>query len=144
MPTYVNKLENVSALVLPIGTNNSPAAVQAILDPPPSGEDPDSSLGRQRIYNQSDLIISNTPSGVIITSGAWNEFKRSRPMPVLPTRSSPTSVSTITARGKTVKATEIDVGKFNTWLAATTTNGGSLERNRPNKNEPWLELSLHH
>ncbi len=125
MPTYVNKLENVSALVLPIGTNNSPAAVQAILDPPPSGEDPNSSLGRQRIYNQSDLIISNTSSGVVITSGAWNEFK-AVPPDAGSSYSFVTNVSFYDYReGKTVKATEIDVGKFNTWLAATTTNGGS-------------------
>ncbi len=124
-PTYVNKLENVSALVLPIGTNNSPAAVQAILDPPPTGEDANSSLGRQRIYNQADLIISNTPSGVVITSGAWDGFK-AVPPDAGSAYSFVTNVSFYDYReGKTVKATEIDVGRFNTWLATTSTNGGS-------------------
>ena len=125
MPSYVKKTENVSAMVLPIGTNNSPAAVQAILDPPLSGEDPDSSLGRQRIFNQADLIISNTPSGVKISTGAWNAFQDIPP-------DSGTNYSFVSnasfydyREGKTVNATQIDVAKFNSWLSNTSTNGGS-------------------
>jgi hypothetical protein len=126
MPNYVKKTEKVSAMVLPIGTNNSPAAVQAILDPPLSGEDPDSSVGRQRIFNQADLIISNTPSGVTVSTGAWNGFKDVPP-------DNGTNYSFVSnasfydyREGKTVNATQIDVAKFNTWLGNTGTNGGSV------------------
>src|SRR2546430_9216527 len=45
-------LSGVSALTLPIGTNNTPAAVQQALGVPPGAENPLSSLGRQRYYNQ--------------------------------------------------------------------------------------------
>ena len=127
IPTYDDQhVEKVSALALPIGTNNSPAAVQQILDPPPAGEDAASSLGRQRFYNNADLIISNSPSGAItVKSGAWNGFAAVPP-------DSGSSYSFVTnatfydyRERKTVQATEINVGKFNTWLANTTTNGGS-------------------
>jgi hypothetical protein len=42
-------------LQLPIGTNNDPANVVQILDQP--NEDPLSDMGKQRLYNKSDLII---------------------------------------------------------------------------------------
>ena len=126
MPNYKDKLEKVSSLVLPIGTNNSPVAVQQILDPPPAGEDSNSSLGKQRFYNQADLIISNSPSGVVsINSGAWNNFE-----PIEPNAGSSYSFVTNVAfydyrERKTVQATEINVGKFNAWLADTSAKGGS-------------------
>jgi len=126
MPNYIEKLEKVSSLVLPIGMDNSPAAVQQILDPPVPGEDPNSSLGKQRFFNQADLIISNSPSGVVsIQSGAWNNFE-----PVTPDLGSSysfvTNVSFYDYRErKTMQATEINVGKFNEWVANTAVQGGS-------------------
>src|SRR5208283_3156195 len=36
----------VAALTLPIGTSNTPEAIREIIEPPPSGEDPNSSLGQ--------------------------------------------------------------------------------------------------
>jgi Tfp pilus assembly protein PilX len=47
----------VGSLTLPIGTNNSPTAVRAILEPPPSGEDVNSAMGKQRYYNKADLVV---------------------------------------------------------------------------------------
>ncbi len=120
MPSYVKKTEKVSAMVLPIGTNNSPAAVQAILDPPLPSEDPDSSLGRQRIFNQADLIISNTPTGIKVTTGQWNGFQDVPP-------DAGTNYSFISNASfydyrekKQVQATQIDVAKLNTWLTSNT------------------------
>ena len=46
-----------STLNLPIGTNNSSAAVNQILQPPPAGESRSSSMGESRLYNQADLVI---------------------------------------------------------------------------------------
>ena len=127
LPVFDNKyVETVSALALPIGTNNSPAAVQQILDPPPVGEDPNSNLGRQRFYNLADLIISNSPGGVVsVRSGAWNGFA-----PIAPDAGSSYSFVTNATfydyrEQKTVQATEINVGKFNAWLTNTTVKGGS-------------------
>ncbi|MCX8156225.1 MAG: hypothetical protein N3J91_07245 [Verrucomicrobiae bacterium] len=56
----------VSSLNLPIGTNNSPEAVRAILEVPPTGEDPNSLMGKQRFYNKADLIL--TVSDTVITN----------------------------------------------------------------------------
>jgi hypothetical protein len=46
------KDSHVVALTLPIGTNNTPAAVREIINLPPIGEDPNSPIGRLRYYNQ--------------------------------------------------------------------------------------------
>lgn len=56
----------VASLNLPIGTNNTPEAVRAILEPPPLGEDPNSLMGKQRFYNKADLIL--TVSDTVITN----------------------------------------------------------------------------
>ncbi len=52
-----DKDAKASSLTLPIGTNNSAQAVQAILDVPPAGESPTSLMGKQRYYNKADLIL---------------------------------------------------------------------------------------
>ena len=69
----------MSTLNLPIGTNNSPAAVHQVLELPPGplplgSEDPLSSLGQQRYYNKADLIIIVSNSNVSVTSGRWDSF----------------------------------------------------------------------
>ena len=74
----------LSTLNLPIGTNNSPDAVHQILELPPGplplgSEDPLSSLGQQRYYNQADLIIIVSNSNVSVTSGRWDSFAISLP-----------------------------------------------------------------
>ena len=53
---------NCQVLQLPIGTNNTPAAVREILNIPPSGESPSSAMGQQRFYNKATitLLVSNT------------------------------------------------------------------------------------
>lgn len=48
---------NVNPWLLPIGTNNTPLLLRAILDMPPAAESSSSTLGKQRFYNKADLII---------------------------------------------------------------------------------------
>ena len=48
----------VSNLTLPIGTNNSLAAVRQVIEKPPLLESPTSSMGQQRFYNKADMIIT--------------------------------------------------------------------------------------
>jgi len=76
IPIYDKQhVDKVSSLNLPIGTNNSPAAVRQILEVPPWDENAASPLGQQRYYNKADLIVKVTPAGVItVTSGRWNNF----------------------------------------------------------------------
>ncbi|MEY2408039.1 MAG: hypothetical protein QOF48_709 [Verrucomicrobiota bacterium] len=111
---------NTSALTLPVGTNNSPDAVQAIVEIPPSSEDPASPMGKQRFYNKADLVVlvSNTTvtvkSGLFnnfastVTSGEWNQWLK-------------TNVTFYNQReGKTIKTSELDVDKLRIWSASNT------------------------
>ena len=71
-----NHLADVNPLNLPVGTNTSGnttnvgASVNAILQVPPASENPNSSVGTNRLYNQVDMIITMSTNNVItVTSG---------------------------------------------------------------------------
>lgn len=64
----------VAALSLPIGTNNTPEAVHAILETPPATEDPNSPLGKQRYYNKADLLLIVGNNTVTAKSGLFSNF----------------------------------------------------------------------
>jgi hypothetical protein len=108
----------VNSLNLPLGTNNSPAAVHAIIDIPPNGESPNSQMGQQRLYNQADLIILVNDGSVDMHGGNNNNgngatFNWSTDT----SKFVSTNVSFYDYReGKTIKTTQIDVGKMNTWF----------------------------
>ena len=137
-PNYsVKPVEKVGSMTLPIGTDNSPAAVTAILDLPNSGEDP--ALGQQRFYNKADLIVTNNASGVMtVKAGKWKNFS-DVPPDKFTTNTSPTGVKTVVIsysylstvsfydyrEKKTVTATQFDVAKFKTWLTTSGPTGGS-------------------
>jgi len=70
-------MSHVPSLTLPIGTNNSAAAVESILNLPPSGLGVPNSAGYQTtnqiyLYNECDLIISNYASGTNCMNGTIN------------------------------------------------------------------------
>jgi hypothetical protein len=122
-------VENVSSLTLPIATNNSPETVQGIVDEPPFNEDPDSPSGKARYYNNCDLIITVTPTNVLVKSGAWDDFNAIGP-DVNPGKTNAyySFISTNGTfyddrEGKMTVLTDFDVGKLNAWLNA---GGGSL------------------
>ena len=112
----------MSTLNLPIGTNNSPAAVHQVLELPPGSlplgsEDPLSSLGQQRYYNKADLIIIVSNSNVSVTSGRWDSFATS-----LTTNEVSTFVSTNASffnmrETNTVRPIQIDVAGLKSWNA---------------------------
>jgi hypothetical protein len=64
------RTEGVSALTLPIGTNNTSEHLHQIIEVPPTSEAADSPLGRQRLYNQATLRVLVTDAGVEVSSGA--------------------------------------------------------------------------
>ena len=76
-PTYLQvgqPVSKVDTLTLPIGTNNDPAAVEAIINLPPSAYAMGSSAaystnGQMYIANASDIVISNSISGTNGTKG---------------------------------------------------------------------------
>jgi hypothetical protein len=115
----------VSTLSLPIGTNNSPAAVHQVLEVPPGplplgSEDPLSSLGQQRYYNSADLIVVVSNSNVSVTSGRWNSFASSLTTNEV-ARFVSTNVSFFDKREKRdIQAIQIDVAGLRSWNATNT------------------------
>lgn len=109
------------SLTLPIGTNNSPDAVHAIIELPPDGESATSAMGRQRYYNKADMVVLVSNTTVVVTSGLvdgfstaipyseWNGFLK-------------TNVSFFNKReGKTVNAVQLSVEQLSKWSATNAT-----------------------
>lgn len=74
-----NPLGNVDSLSMPIGTNNNPAAVAAILQIPPSSlavpaAAAYSPTGQVYFYNQADLIITNNAGGTNLAVFYNNQY----------------------------------------------------------------------
>jgi hypothetical protein len=110
----------VRSLNLPIGTNNSPAAVRQIVEMPPAGESINSPMGSQRYYNKSDLVVDVTNTNVVVKAGAWTNFSTAIPYNQVSSWLN-TNVSFYNKReGKTVQATQIDVAKLISWSATNT------------------------
>ncbi len=119
--------EKVSSLTLPIGTNNSPDNVrQILLEPPPAGESPASTPGKQRYYNKADLILITTDTNWTATfnaHGDGTDFTSKSPKTDLWTGTNYTFLTTNAfwdyREIKTVLSVDIDVARFISW---TTTN----------------------
>lgn len=128
-------VNHVSSLTLPIGTNNSPSAVNAILQPPPFGENPLSQTGQERYYNKTDLVITTTPTNVLVQAGNWNNFA-TIPPDVAGTTNTPPRYSFINTNatfydqreGKNTVTTEIDVLALNAWITNAGTSLNSLAK----------------
>src|SRR5262249_39820027 len=122
----------VSTLNLPIGTNNTPAAVHAVVEIPPAGESTSSLIGQQRYYNKADMVIVVSNTTVTAKSGAWNGFATTLPWSQVGYFVN-TNVNFYNKReGKTVRTTEINVAKLIQWSGSNTHGAGlmtSLPRN---------------
>jgi hypothetical protein len=130
---------------MPIGTNNDPVSVRALLGIPPSSLAVPSLAGYSTngspyLYNSSDLIISNAASGANITIYYNNQNVAGGLTKIDPDVVQTNSAGSITnsyysfvtnvtfydyRETDTVKATQIDVAKLNAWLANTSSRGGS-------------------
>lgn len=138
-PTVVYTVTNSPAtnsppLVLPVGTNGYAATTNtssaaAILDLPPAGTDPNSALGQEYAYNEADIIISNSSSGVI--SAFYQNSNNVNQFTAIPYNAT-NVVSGVTNKyysfatnttfydyreSDTVKAVQINVGAFSSWLS---------------------------
>ena len=116
------KISHVPAMTLPIGTTNTPEAIREILQPPPFGEDPNSPIGRLRYYNQAEMIIVVTNSGlsltntqVVATSGRFNNFSTIIPTNELALFVVTTNFFTDAREEKTVRPIDLNVGIFKAW-----------------------------
>jgi len=116
----------VGAMSLPIGTNNSPESIREIIQPPPSGEDATSTLGRMRYYNQTDMILAVSDSGVTATSGYFNSFTTPIPSSELAAVVTTTNQFADAREGKTVKPIDINIGALAAWSLTNTSLRGAL------------------
>ena len=111
----------VTALSLPIGTNNTPAAVREIIQMPPTNEIPTSPIGLLRYYNQADMIITVSNSGVTATSGRFNNFSNSVPTTELTSFVTTTNSFLDVREVKSVQPIDINIGALKSWSATNTT-----------------------
>jgi hypothetical protein len=118
---YDNHDGGHSQMTLPIGTNNTAAAVREILQLPPSGEDINSAMGHERYYNKAELVIQVTDTNVSV---GWKQPYASSltSIPWLATTNFITTNKTFTDQreNKLILTTEIDVGKFITWVGTNS------------------------
>jgi hypothetical protein len=114
--TYEGESDSgVNSLHLPLGTDNTPEAVRQIVEMPPVNEPPNSAMARQRLYNNADLIIRVYDTQVVAHGGVANG---NGPALQWSTVSGfvRTNASFFNRReGKTVRVTELDVGKLAEW-----------------------------
>ena len=116
----------VNTLMPALGTNRTLADFRKIIEIPPSTESVNSVLGKQRLYNQADLIIKITSTGPVAHSGSYNSFGTSIPWSIIGEKDNGNglgpkkkqSVFSIDAEfynlreGKTVRCTDIDVAQL--------------------------------
>ncbi len=120
------KVAPVPALTLPIGTTNTPQAVREIIEPPPLGEDASSPIGQLRYYNQCDMVLVVSNSGISATSGLFNNFATAIPTNELATFVSITNSFSDTREGKTVMPVDINVGNLAAWSLTNTSLRNSV------------------
>ena len=111
----------VNSLNLPIGTNNSSAALHGIIEIPPSSESTNSLMGQQRYYNKADLLLLVSNNTVIARSGAYNGFLVSIPWLTVSSFVNTNAWFFSKRENKTVRATEIDLQQFSSQYSTLTT-----------------------
>lgn len=120
---------NVSAITLPIGTNNTANNLRQILYPPPAGESLFSNMGHHRFYNlsQFNIIISNNSVSAWIKNidliNLTTNAVASIPWTSLTNFMTTNNVKSFydQREGAYVGLTQIDIGKYNTWGRTNTT-----------------------
>ncbi|HZR15774.1 MAG TPA: hypothetical protein VFE51_00485 [Verrucomicrobiae bacterium] len=112
-----SKTAHAPSLVLPIGTANTPQAIREIIEPPALGESPSSPMGHSRYYNQVDLLVTVSDTGVTASSGGFNNFTTV----VAPAEF--TNFVTLTnsfydsRESKTILPVDLDIGALKSWSA---------------------------
>jgi hypothetical protein len=114
------KTANAPSLILPIGTANTPQAIREIIEPPPLGESPSSPMGHSRYYNQVDLLVTVSDTGVTASSGEFNNFGAVVPPAEIGHFVTLTNSFYDWRESKTILPVDLDIGALRLWSA---TNG---------------------
>ena len=108
----------VSSLTLPIGTNNSPSAVRQVVEVPGPWESASSAMGKQRYYNQADLVITVSSTGTVVAkSGATDGFATTIPAAQVEKFVDADVTFYNPREDRTITTTQIDVAKLLVWNA---------------------------
>ena len=125
-----NPNSDTSSFSLPIGTNNNPATVIGLLGIPPSGTAAASPTGQAYLYNDADLIVSNSASGTL--SVYYQNLNNASPQTLVPMDMTNINIISHTTNlyysfvtnvqfydyreGDNIRSVQLDVAKLNTWL----------------------------
>ena len=141
--TYFNGNPNYKTNVPQITISVPMTNTHSILDMPPIGELPTSANGQIRLYNQAQVvvIVSNATISVKIQAGTGSQLPGQDVSPTIITTNTtaaaisntfpflsltwPTNNFYDQREGKTILATQVDVGIYNQWVA---TNGAVLAK----------------
>jgi hypothetical protein len=117
---------NAFTLQMPMGALNTPNVMRETIQVPPWAEDPNSVLGRERLHNKADLVITVTDAGVAAKSGAFNNFATVVPVAQVNSFLNTTREFRDRRENKDMQTSEIDVAKFRAWNATNTVMRGVL------------------
>jgi hypothetical protein len=127
---------NVNVLSLPIGADNTPAAVREVINMPPTGEDPLSPIGLQRYYNKAGVVLlvtdtnasvylktssTDAPTVLTVTNYAFYTTNNPNLATNFPFLSVTNSFIDQRELSKTVRPTQIDVKILKDWLVTNPT-----------------------
>lgn len=124
---YKAKTTNFVSMSLPIGTNNTSAAVHKVIERPPAGESPLSTMGLERYYNKSEVLIL-VSNGTVNVSIKSPYSSTSNAIPASHTLTFVTTNKTLydQREDRTQLLTEIDVGKLSTFLSTNSVVSSTL------------------
>ncbi len=132
------KTEHAPSMTLPIGTNNTSAAVHQVIEMPPSTEAISSAMGQQRYYNKAELLIlvsNNTVTvGVKVPYDATTNnitWTNASTYQAASNFISTNAVFYDQRQDKTNQVTDIDVGKFINWASSNSTVISKLGSGNP-------------
>jgi hypothetical protein len=126
--TYKGKKDTgVSTMSLPIGTNNEPSAVHAVIEVPPSDESPTSTMGKERYYNKAELVLLVKNTNVTaLAKSPLSTTSTTIPWTSLTNIISTNTTFTDQRENKTVRVTQVDVSKLAAWSATNSAVSGIL------------------
>lgn len=114
------KTAHAPSLLLPIGTANTPQAIREIIEPPPFGESPSSPMGHSRYYNQVDLLVTVSDTGVTANSGYFNNFGTLVPAAEVNKFVTLTNSFYDWRESKTILPVDLDIGALKAWSATNS------------------------
>jgi hypothetical protein len=114
----------VAFLTLPIGATNTPEGVREIIEPAQPDDTP--GLSRLRYYNQCDLFVSVTDTGITAKSGNSTPFPTAVSATDLATFITTTNFFSDAREGKIVRPIDLDVGNLAAWYHANGNHVASV------------------